>query len=65
MLKYDAEAIDNQLGSDPQKWRNFFTSLFAVITTTAAFDITDRHHNNVMFSPDGKVIIIIIIYIYI
>ena len=59
MLKFDAEGLDAALGNSVERWNNFFQSLVAVIVTTAAFDITDRHHNNVMFDPQvGNVALI-------
>eukprot|EP00211_Chloroparvula_japonica_P005272 CAMPEP_0119118490 /NCGR_PEP_ID=MMETSP1310-20130426/349_1 /TAXON_ID=464262 /ORGANISM="Genus nov. species nov., Strain RCC2339" /LENGTH=882 /DNA_ID=CAMNT_0007107857 /DNA_START=66 /DNA_END=2714 /DNA_ORIENTATION=- len=59
MLKFGAEELDQALGQSVEKWTMFFQSIVAVIVTTAAFDITDRHHNNVMFDPEvGNVALI-------
>eukprot|EP00123_Amoebidium_parasiticum_P017554 comp23898_c0_seq1/m.42021 comp23898_c0_seq1/g.42021 ORF comp23898_c0_seq1/g.42021 comp23898_c0_seq1/m.42021 type:complete len:491 (-) comp23898_c0_seq1:926-2398(-) len=58
MLHQHAKEMDEILGMDINKWRSFLWSVIAVIVTTCAFDITDRHHNNVMLTPDGDVVLI-------
>eukprot|EP00121_Abeoforma_whisleri_P007699 Awhi_evm1s7036 len=58
MLNLKSENIVANLAGDEQKWENFYNSLVAVVVTTAAFDITDRHHNNVIFAPDGDIALI-------
>eukprot|EP00123_Amoebidium_parasiticum_P017556 comp23898_c0_seq3/m.42027 comp23898_c0_seq3/g.42027 ORF comp23898_c0_seq3/g.42027 comp23898_c0_seq3/m.42027 type:complete len:469 (-) comp23898_c0_seq3:545-1951(-) len=58
MLKLHAKEMDEVLGMDMDKWQAFLNSIIAVAVLTCAFDITDRHHNNVMLSPDGKLVLI-------
>jgi len=59
MLRFDAEKMNDSLGFNVEKWKLFFASILAITVTTAAFDITDRHHANALFSPEhGDVSII-------
>eukprot|EP01098_Paradermamoeba_levis_P000344 TRINITY_DN1034_c0_g2_i6.p1 TRINITY_DN1034_c0_g2~~TRINITY_DN1034_c0_g2_i6.p1 ORF type:complete len:114 (-),score=1.87 TRINITY_DN1034_c0_g2_i6:46-387(-) len=58
MLKNDTEAIGSACGDLPSRWEAFYSSFIAVVAVTCAFNITDRHHNNVMFTPDCDVALI-------
>jgi hypothetical protein len=58
MLNVHALDIIETLGGRLEMVNRFFQSLVAVVVVTAAFDITDRHHNNVMFTPDGDIALI-------
>eukprot|EP00123_Amoebidium_parasiticum_P013989 comp22265_c0_seq1/m.32924 comp22265_c0_seq1/g.32924 ORF comp22265_c0_seq1/g.32924 comp22265_c0_seq1/m.32924 type:complete len:573 (-) comp22265_c0_seq1:391-2109(-) len=58
MLSYHAKEVDELLGCDCRKWAAFYYSMLAVMVVTCAFDITDRHHNNVMLAPEGDIVLI-------
>jgi adenosyl cobinamide kinase/adenosyl cobinamide phosphate guanylyltransferase len=58
MLVSDNDTMLKQLGRDPEQWENFYYSMIGVIVATAAFDITDRHDNNALFSPHGDIALI-------
>ncbi|KNC77883.1 hypothetical protein SARC_09673 [Sphaeroforma arctica JP610] len=58
MLNFHAKDIHNALGTDRKTWFKFVNSMIAVAVVTAIFDISDRHHNNVLLTPDNTICLI-------
>ncbi|KNC79923.1 hypothetical protein SARC_07703 [Sphaeroforma arctica JP610] len=58
MLNFHAKDFDKALGIDKHAWARFTSSVAGVAVATACFDISDRHHNNTLFTPDGEMCLI-------
>eukprot|EP01134_Creolimax_fragrantissima_P005352 CFRG5352T1 len=58
MSNFHAKDIDAALGTCEADWKKFVLSMAGVAVATAIFDISDRHHNNVLFTPTGEVCLI-------
>jgi len=58
MLVVTNEDMLKQLGKNPEQWENFYYSIVGIMVATAAFDITDRHDANALFTPDGDIALI-------
>lgn len=58
MLGSSTESMAGMLGEDKDSWHRLMCTLVGVVVSTAIFDITDRHHNNVLFTPDCELALI-------
>eukprot|EP01134_Creolimax_fragrantissima_P006682 CFRG6682T1 len=58
MLNFHAKDFDSALGTDKHAWARFMSSVASVAVATAIFDISDRHHNNTLFTSDGSMCLI-------
>lgn len=58
MLVADNDVMLKQLGKDPEQWEQFYYSIIGIMVATTAFDITDRHDANAMFTPSGDIALI-------
>ena len=58
LLSVSNEEILGLLGYSSTHWERFYHSMIGAMVVTAAFDITDRHENNMLFVPDGDVALI-------